>query len=106
MIEATLKKLDLSPSSQGGSTGENWFGQGTTITSVSPVDGKKIGTVSTITVEEYEHTVNQADRAFLAFRKIPAPKRWEMVRQLGDALREKKEALGELVSYEMGKSLQ
>ena len=106
MIEATLKKLDLSPSSQGGSTGENWFGQGTTITSVSPVDGKIIGTVSTITVEEYEHTVNQAERAFLAFRKIPAPKRGEMVRQLGDALREKKEALGELVSYEMGKSLQ
>ena len=106
MIEATLKKLDLSPSSQGGSTGENWFGQGTTITSVSPVDGKTIGTVSTITVEEYEHTVNQAERAFLAFRKIPAPKRGEMVRQLGDALREKKEALGELVSYEMGKSLQ
>ncbi|MCH1418150.1 MAG: aldehyde dehydrogenase family protein, partial [Flavobacteriaceae bacterium] len=106
MIEATLKKLDLSSSSQGGSTGENWFGQGTTITSVSPVDGKKIGIVSTITVEEYEHTVNQAERAFLAFRKIPAPKRGEMVRQLGEALREKKEALGELVSYEMGKSLQ
>ena len=106
MIEATLKKLDLSPSSQGGSTGENWFGQGATVTSVSPVDGETIGTVSTITVEEYEQTVDQAEMAFLAFRKIPAPKRGEMVRQLGDALREKKEALGELVSYEMGKSLQ
>ena len=106
MIEATLEKLGISHDAQGGSTGENWFGQGATITAISPVDGKTIGTVTTVTVEEYDKTIDQAEMAFQAFRKVPAPKRGEMVRQLGDALREKKEALGQLVSYEMGKSLQ
>ena len=96
MIEATLEKLGISHDAQGGSTGENWFGQGATITAISPVDGKTIGTVTTVTVEEYDKTIDQAEMAFQAFRKVPAPKRGEMVRQLGDALREKKEALGQL----------
>lgn len=106
MIEATLEELGLTQVSQGGSSGEKWLGLGETISSISPVDGKLIGTVSTVTVEEYDLITDQALEAFYAFRKIPAPKRGEMVRQLGDALREKKEALGQLVSYEMGKSLQ
>ncbi|MGB1448961.1 MAG: aldehyde dehydrogenase family protein [Flavobacteriaceae bacterium] len=106
MIETTLEKLGILDKAMGGSTGESWFGQGTTITSISPVDGKEIGTVTTVTVEEYDNAIDQAEMAFRAFRKIPAPKRGEMVRQLGDALREKKQPLGELVSYEMGKSLQ
>ncbi len=106
MINATLEQLGLTTNAQGGSTGEQWFGQGSAITAVSPVDGKTIGTVKTISVEEYDRTIDQAEEAFYAFRKIPAPKRGEMVRQLGEALREKKQALGQLVSYEMGKSLQ
>lgn len=93
MIETTLEKLGIAQDAQGGSTGENWFGQGVTINTISPVDGKIIGTVSTVTVEEYNQTVDQAQIAFQAFRKIPAPQRGEMVRQLGDALREKKEAM-------------
>ena len=106
MIKETLEKLGISPASHGGSTGENWVGQGNIINSVSPVDGSTIGTSTTITVEEYDSILDQAEMAFQTFRKIPAPKRGEMVRQIGDALREKKEALGQLVSYEMGKSLQ
>ena len=106
MIKAILEKLGISPASHGGSTGENWLGQGNIINSVSPVDGSTIGTSTTITIEEYDSILDQAEMAFQTFRKIPAPKRGEMVRQLGDALREKKEALGQLVSYEMGKSLQ
>ena len=86
MLKSTLEKLGISQPSHGGSTGESWFGQGDDITSVSPVDGNTIGTSSTITVEEYDRTVDQAELAFQSFRKIPAPKRGEMVRQLGDAL--------------------
>ena len=106
MIAALLKELGLEAEALGGSTGLEYFGNGESISSFSPVDGKTIGQVSTVTVEEYDRCIDQAHEAFLAFRKIPAPKRGEMVRQLGEALREKKNALGQLVSYEMGKSLQ
>ncbi|MGB2086876.1 MAG: aldehyde dehydrogenase family protein [Flavobacteriaceae bacterium] len=106
MISAALKELGISENHQGNSTGQNWFGKGNAFNSFSPVDGKKIGSTTALSIEEYEQCITQAEHAFEAFRKIPAPKRGEMVRQLGDALREKKEALGQLVSYEMGKSLQ
>ena len=76
------------------------------IISYSPVDTKKIGAVATTTKEEYESTMKIAHQAYLQWRDWPAPKRGEIVRQLGDALRNKKQALGQLVSYEMGKSLQ
>ena len=68
------------------------MGQGDHINSVSPVDGSTIGTSTTVTVEEYDSILDQAEMAFQAFRKIPAPKRGEMVRQLGDALRKKRSA--------------
>ena len=45
MIKETLEKLGISPASHGGSTGENWLGQGDNINSVSPVDGSTIGTL-------------------------------------------------------------
>jgi len=75
------------------------------IESYSPVDGKLIGKVSTTTKEEYEQVIATSQEAFKTWRTIPAPKRGEIVRQYGDALRENKDALGRLVSYEMGKSL-
>ena len=106
MISSVLKELGISEKHQGNSTGNNWFGSGQTFDSYSPVDGEKIGTTSSLNIEEYENCIQQAEKAFVQFRAIPAPKRGEMVRQLGDALREKKSALGKLVSYEMGKSLQ
>jgi len=106
MISAILKELGISENHQGNSTGSKWFGSGKSFDSYSPVDGKKIGATSSLSIEEYENCIQQAEKAFVEFRAVPAPKRGEMVRQLGDALREKKSALGKLVSYEMGKSLQ
>ena len=99
----TLRLLDKN---LGTSTGQDWFGSGEYITSFSPVDGKIIGEVSTTTREEYEMVVTKAQDAFKQWRLVPAPKRGEIVRQLGEKLRQYKEDLGKLVSYEMGKSLQ
>ena len=76
------------------------------ITSTSPVDGKAIAQVQVTSREAYEQVIQNAQQAFITWRSIPAPQRGEIVRQYGNALRENKEALGQLVSYEMGKSLQ
>lgn len=104
-ILETLGIEDLNPSF---STGQKWGGTtgAKIIESFSPVDGQKIAAASAATAADYAHIVTTAQTAFLAWRKWPAPKRGEMVRQFGDALRSNKEALGTLVSYEMGKSLQ
>jgi aldehyde dehydrogenase (NAD+) len=75
------------------------------LTSSSPVDGNVIGRVSVTTVEQYHKAIDSAHAAYLDWRTVPAPKRGEVVRQYGNLLRQHKEALGALVSYEMGKSL-
>ncbi|MCW3110234.1 MAG: aldehyde dehydrogenase [Segetibacter sp.] len=72
----------------------------------SPVDGKKIATVSICDIATYDAVINMAQKAFLEWRSWPAPKRGDVVRQVGEALRKNKTELGKLVSYEMGKSLQ
>lgn len=72
----------------------------------SPVDGKPVGKVTYTTEAEYQSVISTAQSAFLTWRKLPAPKRGEIVRQYGNLLREYKEPLGKLVSYEMGKSYQ
>ena len=74
--------------------------------SPSPVDGRLIGAVSNTTAKEYEKVIRTAQLAFESWRLLPAPKRGEIVRQYGEALRRHKDPLGRLVSYEMGKSLQ
>jgi aldehyde dehydrogenase (NAD+) len=102
-----LKTLGLGTSNEGVSTGNNWIkSSGEKIDSFSPVDGKKIGSVTTANKASYDAVIRKAGEAFASWRLVPAPKRGEIVRQIGEALREKKEALGKLVSYEMGKSLQ
>lgn len=91
----------------GVSTGSNWYQHETTlIHSYSPVDGKKIGAVYSASREEYEKALETAAQAFQSWRLVPAPRRGEIVRQIGEELRIHKEALGRLVSFEMGKSLQ
>ena len=77
-----------------------------TLRSVTPVDGLLIGTVSPTTREQYDAVVEQATEAFRTWREIPAPRRGEVVRQIGDELRLHKDDLGRLVSYEMGKILE
>lgn len=103
-----LKTLGLKEINFGSSTGRNNFGNTSEnlIASYSPVDGALIGKVSTTSASEYEQIMSKATEAFKFWRKLPAPKRGEIVRQYGEALRKHKDALGRLVSYEMGKSLQ
>ena len=102
-----LKKLKLKDANGGVSTGSEWLEtKGKSIESHSPVDGKKIASVQLADRESYEAVIRKAAEAFPVWRSWPAPRRGEIVRQVGDALRENKEALGRLVSYEMGKSLQ
>lgn len=106
-ISEVIKSLGLSGKAEGVATGTQYLsGHGTTIDSYSPVDGKKIGTVTTATREDYNLVIDKAQEAAIEWRQWTAPKRGEIVRQIGNALREQKEALGALVSYEMGKSLQ
>ncbi len=102
-----LKTLGLEAKNAGTSTGQvSLLGSDQYISSYSPVDGKLIGEVSITTRRMYDQVVATAQEAFAHWRTVPAPQRGEIVRQYGDALRANKDALGRLVSYEMGKSLQ
>jgi aldehyde dehydrogenase (NAD+) len=102
-----LKELGLQEVNSGASTGVNWLkAGGEIIDSFSPVDGKKIGSIKTANRNDYEKIIAISHAAFNTWRTMPAPKRGEIVRQMGDELRKFKEPLGKLVSYEMGKSLQ
>lgn len=102
-----LSSLHIQEQNGGVSTGKQWLEtSGSRITSYSPVDGKAIATVATADDAAYEAAINTAQAAFKEWRLWPSPKRGDVVRQLSDALRQNKEALGKLVSYEMGKSLQ
>ena len=102
-----LQQLQLQKKNEGSSTGTIWQNsKGEIIVSSSPVDNKEIGTVVSTDKEAYEKIITTAQAGFLEWRSWPAPKRGELVRQMGDALRKEKQALGQLVSYEMGKSLQ
>ncbi|SVA40766.1 uncharacterized protein METZ01_LOCUS93620, partial [marine metagenome] len=105
-IDISLQKLGIDVNNLGTSTGSNFFATGDKIDSISPVDGSLIGTVTSTSSEDYEKVIKSAQSAFTFFRTMPAPKRGDMVRQFGNKLRELKEPLGMLVSYEMGKSYQ
>ncbi len=106
-MQNVLKQLGIADNNAGTATGKNWMNTGSvSLTSFSPVDGKKLAAVVATSNEEYEQVIATAQKAFNEWRLWPAPKRGEVVRQFGEALRKQKEPLGKLVSYEMGKSLQ
>jgi len=105
-IQKALTQLGITEINKGSSTGTESFANGELIASYSPVDGSLIAKVQASTKEDYETVVKKAEEAFKTWRLVPAPKRGEIVRQMGDELRKHKDALGQLVSYEMGKSLQ
>ena len=105
-IKQALLTLGLQDINEGTSTGNTNFSSGEIITSYSPVDGKIIGKVKATSKEDYTKVMLEAEKAFKTWRTKPAPLRGEIVRQFGEKLRNKKEALGKLVSYEMGKSYQ
>lgn len=107
-IQDTLKELGIKEINPAYSTGLNWGGEENSEVKeiFSPADGQLIAAVRMATEADYETIVQTAEKAFVTWRKMPAPKRGEIVRQIGDNLREHKQALGQLVSYEMGKILQ
>ena len=106
-IGAILTQLGIEKVNNGASTGGHWFNtRGAVIDSVSPVDGSVIASVNAATEADYEAVVLKAEEGFQEWRKWTAPARGEVVRQLATKLREYKEPLGKLVSYEMGKSYQ
>ncbi len=102
-----LEKLGIHKENSGVSTGKNRLkGQGDIFSSHTPVDGSLIARVRGASREEYDLVMEQSLSAFKEWRTWPAPKRGEIVRQIGNELRKYKDELGRLVSYEMGKSLQ
>jgi len=106
-INDILKQLGLSAVNSGACTGVEWLDtKGNESVSYSPIDGKEIARVKNASIEDYEYIVKKAEAAFKVWREVPAPKRGEVVRQIGDKLRENKETLAYLVSYEMGKIYQ
>ena len=102
-----LSSLGLKDINQGSSTGYQWLNSSGKISDVfSPVDGNKISSIIETDEDTYEKIIEAASSAYVSWRKIPAPKRGDIVRQIGNELRLNKDSLGKLVSYEMGKSLQ
>ena len=97
-----LSVLGIEDVNPGGFAGD-WLGSGPDLEVYSPIDGSHLATVQQVTEPEYDAIVDRAHAAFLEWRKMPAPRRGEIVRQLGNKLRENKQALGELVTLEMGK---
>ena len=103
----SLEALGLASTNSGVFTGlQHWKGNGASLDSVSPVDGKVIASTHYATADDYDKVVSTAEAAFKLWSKMPAPKRGEIVRLIGEELRKHKDDLGRLVSYEMGKSLQ
>ncbi|MBN1116596.1 MAG: aldehyde dehydrogenase family protein [Bacteroidales bacterium] len=106
-IQLALKELGIKDINPGICTGTEWLdGSGENIASWSPATGKKIAEISAVTLDDYQLVIQKAKEAFKRWRTVPAPKRGEVVRQIGLELRKFKEPLGKLVSYEMGKIYQ
>lgn len=106
-IHQSLKNLGINSTNLGSSTGLTWLDSGESyFSSDSPADGQVIAKVQGASDETYEAIISQASVAFEKWRLVPAPHRGEIVREIGNALREVKSDLGKLVSYEMGKSYQ
>ena len=106
-ISNLLSDLDLKKVNGGTSSGSIWLkSKGDSRTIYSPVDGNPIADVIETDDVSYKSIIKNAEESFVHWRKVPAPQRGEIVRQIGNELRKKKNSLGQLVSYEMGKSLQ
>ncbi|MFZ2790848.1 MAG: aldehyde dehydrogenase family protein, partial [Bacteroidales bacterium] len=106
-INGTLDKLEIKKINSGICTGTSWFEtHGPVIMSEDPSTGREIAAVQSASYDDYDLMIKGAERAFLEWRRCPAPKRAEIVRQIGLKLREYKEDLGRLISIEAGKILQ
>src|SRR3978361_356723 len=99
-IKDILNHLHINDINNAFSTGSTWGSSSNTSVKdiISPVDGKKIAAVKFASTDDYNTVVETAAKAFKTWRQIPAPKRGEIVRQIGDSLRANKKQLGTLVS--------
>src|SRR5437762_5416769 len=101
-MQSVLEKLGIAGENPGVFCGE-WRGGGGKIDKISPIDGRKLASVQTASEDDYKTTIARAQEAFLEWRTTPGPVRGETVRRLGNALRESKHELGQLVTLETGK---
>ncbi|HAZ7574427.1 aldehyde dehydrogenase family protein [Legionella sp. PATHC032] len=103
-----LQRLNIKSVNPGAFSGHGWHSDNHahTLESFNPSTGNKLAEIATCTMDDYEQVMQRAQQAAQAWKKVPAPKRGEIIRQIGQALREKKDSLGSLVSLEMGKSKQ
>ncbi|MCZ6786166.1 MAG: aldehyde dehydrogenase family protein, partial [Planctomycetota bacterium] len=99
----TLAALGIDGIQAGAWTGGAGGGDGPELVSLSPGSGEELGRVRQATVRDYDRVLESAQAAFVRWRAVPAPQRGEIVRRIGNALREKKDLLGELVALEVGK---
>ncbi|HKK99168.1 MAG TPA: aldehyde dehydrogenase family protein, partial [Desulfotignum sp.] len=100
-IDSILNDLDIQPVNYGAATGATWgriHTLGKELVSYSPVTGQPIASVIQAQAHDYEAVVSRASAAFEKFRMMPAPRRGEIVREIGNALRDKKQSLGALIS--------
>ena len=103
MFDEVLKRLGLKSENSGVYAGEWLPSAGPTIESINPATGETLASVRCCTRDDYDSVVETSKSSFLEWRTLPAPQRGEVIRQLGNALREHKADLGLLVSLEMGK---
>lgn len=103
-----LKRLKVQKVNAGAFSGYTWKASttGCSLISFNPATGETLAEVATCSMEDYQQTIENATQAFFVWREIPAPRRGEIIRQIGEALRDHKDDLGNLVSLEMGKSKQ
>ena len=105
-LDLIFSELNLSKEHKGCHDGHHWFGNGETFISNTPVNNQRIGEVTGGSLNDFSEILKASQEAFVKWRSIPAPQRGEVIRRYGLLLREHKESLGKLVSWEMGKSLQ
>jgi aldehyde dehydrogenase (NAD+) len=105
-VQAALRALGIQAVNSGGSTGKQWWSDhaaGSLIQSINPATGDVIAAVRACAAQDYQRIAADAQEAFLTWRQVPAPKRGELIRLIGQTLRDKKDHLGTLVSLEVGK---
>ncbi len=106
-MKEILKTLGIEEINDGIHDGLGWTTtHGKVLESFSPIDGKLIAGIRQATWDDYEQTIGKAQEAFKVWSMMPAPKRGEIVRQIGNEFRKYKEPLGKLVTLEMGKTYQ
>jgi len=105
-LDFIFNELNLSKEHKGCHDGHHWFGNGETFISNTPVNNQRLGEVTGGSLNDFSEMLKVSQEAFVKWRSIPAPQRGEVIRRYGLLLREHKESLGKLVSWEMGKSLQ